>query len=114
MTILVVEDQEDILTLVDRLLTARGHTVLAAHDPDDAGFVLADHGAAPDLLLVDIILAGRSGVDYARALKGTYPSVKVVFMTGWAHREPSALRSGLGRVLRKPFTAQELYDALEN
>jgi DNA-binding NtrC family response regulator len=112
-TILVVEDDPSVLTLIDRLLTAHQHTVLAAHDPDDAAFVLAEHGRPLDLLLTDIILPGQSGVDYAHAMKAAHPALKVVFMTGWAHRAPSALRTGIGPVLRKPFTAQELYEAVE-
>lgn len=113
MTILIVEDQEDVRTLLDRLLSAKGHIVLTAPDPDAAASAIAEHGGPPDVLLIDIILAGRSGVDYARSVKAIYPSLKIVFMTGWPHREPSALRSGLGPVLRKPFTAQELYDTIE-
>lgn len=113
MTILVVEDDQNVLTLVERLLTSRGHTVLAASDPDHAGFIIEDHGSAPDVLLADIILAGRSGIDYAKSLKTTYPQMKVVFMTGWAHRAPSALRTGMGPVLSKPFTAKELYEIIE-
>jgi len=112
-TILVVEDDPAILALVDRLLTSRGHTVLTANDPDDAAFVLAEHGRAPDMLLTDLVLAGQSGLDYARSLKKTYPSMKVAFMTGWAHRAPQAQRSGLGPVLHKPFTARELYEIVE-
>jgi DNA-binding NtrC family response regulator len=112
-TILIVEDDPAVLTLVDRLLSAKGHTVLAAHDPGDAAFVLSEHGGPPDVLLTDIILPGQSGLDYAQTIKAAHPQLKVVFMTGWAHRAPSALRTGIGPVLRKPFTAQELYDAIE-
>jgi two-component system cell cycle sensor histidine kinase/response regulator CckA len=114
LTILVVEDDEQILALTDRLLTSRGHQVLVAHDPDDASFVIADHGGPPEVLLIDIVLGGKSGVDYARSLKSTYPSLKVVFMTGWSHREPAALRTNLGPLLRKPFNAEELYAIVES
>ena len=55
-TVLVIEDDSSVLSLVERLLTAKGHTVLAAHDPTDAAGVLAKHGKPPDLLLADIIL----------------------------------------------------------
>ncbi|HXH25746.1 MAG TPA: response regulator [Vicinamibacterales bacterium] len=109
MTILVVEDDVAVLTLVERLLTAKGHTVLTAHDPQDAEFVLGEHGQPPDLLLADIVLDGAIGVDYARTLKRKYPPLKIVFMTGLAHRAPAALRTGLGPVLHKPFAADELY-----
>ena len=113
MTILVLEDDAQILALIDRLLTKKGHTVIAAHDPDDAAFVVSEHGHPPDLLLTDIILADRSGVEFARSMKTAHPGLKVIFMTGWAHRAPSALRSGLGPVLRKPFTAEELYKIID-
>jgi CheY-like chemotaxis protein len=112
-TILVVEDDPAVLTLIDRLLTAKGHIVLAAHDPDDAAFVLGEYGKPPELLLTDIILPGRTGLEYAQTMKAAYPSLRVVFMTGWVHRAPSALRTGMGPVLRKPFTAQELYEAVD-
>lgn len=108
MTILVVEDNQHVLTLVERVLSGAGHAVLAASDPAEAEFALDEHGAAPDLLLADIILAGDTGVDYAHKLKRRFPTMKVVFMTGLAHRAPSALRSGLGPVLHKPFKADEL------
>ena len=109
MTILVLEDDATVLTLVERLLTARGHTVLTANDPHDADFILSEHGAPPDLLLADIVLGGQLGTDYARTLKQKHPALKIVFMTGLAHRAPTALRSGLGPVLHKPFRAEELY-----
>ena len=113
MTILVVEDDPQILALIDRLLAKRGHSVIAAADPDDALIAMSEHTGAVDLLLTDIILADRSGVEFARSLKTTYPNLKVVFMTGWPHREPSALRSGIGPVLRKPFSADALYKIID-
>ena len=113
MTILVVEDEATVLALVDRLLAKRGHTVLLATDPEDAAVVVAEHGRPPDLLLTDIVFAGRSGVEYAQSMKAAHPSLKVVFMTAWPHRAPGAQRTGLGPVLRKPFTAQELYEIVE-
>ena len=109
MTILVVEDDASVLALVERLLAAQGYTVLGANDPADADVVIREHGGPPDVLLADIILSGDTGLDYARVLKRRYPAVKVGFMTGLAHRAPAALRSGLGPVLHKPFSADELY-----
>lgn len=109
MTILVIEDDSSVLSLVERLLTARGHTILAARDPRDAADVLTQHGNAPDMLLADIMLGGQPGVEYASTLKQSYPALKIIFMTGLAHRAPAALRSGLGPVLHKPFGADELY-----
>jgi DNA-binding response OmpR family regulator len=112
MTVLIVEDDANILTFIDRVLTQGGHTVLAAEDPDHARFIVAEHGAQPDLLLVDIVLPGSNGLDFARAAKAANPALKIVFMTGLVHRSPAVLRSGLGPVLHKPFTVEELFKTI--
>lgn len=114
MTVLVIEDDATVLTFIDRALSQRGHTVLTAEDADRAGFVVADHGTEPDLLLADIVLPGANGLDYARAAKAANPALKIVFMTGLAHRGPSVLRSGLGPVLHKPFTVEELFKTIDS
>ncbi len=113
MTILVIEDDSSVLSLVERLLGARGHTILAARDAEDASIVLTQHGGVPDLLLSDIILGGQSGIQYARSLKETHPALKVIFMTALAGRAAEALRTGLGPVLHKPFGAEELYRTVD-
>jgi two-component system cell cycle sensor histidine kinase/response regulator CckA len=113
MTILVIEDDSSVRSLVERLLAAKGYTVISAHDPNDATAVIEQHGKPPDLLISDIILDGQTGVDYARTLKQQYPQLKIIFMTGLAHRAPAALRAGLGPVLHKPFGADELYRIVE-
>src|SRR2546426_9576832 len=75
MTVLVVDDDPNVLAFIDRMLTQSGHTVLAAEDPDHARFVLAEHGGKADLLLVDIVLPGSNGLDFARAAKAENPSL---------------------------------------
>jgi DNA-binding response OmpR family regulator len=114
MTVLVVEDDPNVLAFIDRMLTQCGHTVLAAEDPDHARFVLAEHGSPPDVLLCDIVLPGANGLDFARVFKKENPAVKIVFMTGLIHQSPKVLRSGLGPVLHKPFTSEELLKVIGN
>ena len=112
MTVLVVEDDPTLLAYVDQMLTLNGHTVLAAEDADQARFTLEDHGGPPDVLLVDIVLPGSNGLDFARAAKAAHPGLKILFMTGLVHQSPKALRSGLGPVLLKPFTSNDLLKAI--
>ena len=113
MTILVLEDDTAVLTLLERLRANRGLTVLTARSAAEADDVLAQCVVPPDVLLSDIIIGGDNGVDYARQLKSRQPSIRILFMTGLAHRAPSALRSGLGPVLHKPFSAHELFRAID-
>lgn len=112
-TILVLEDDTAVLALLERLLASHGLTVLTARSAAEADDVVSQCGAPPDVLLSDIIIGGDNGVDYARQLKSREPSIAIIFMTGLAHRAPSALRSGLGPVLHKPFSAQELFRAID-
>ncbi len=112
MTVLVVEDDANVLSFIDRMLTQCGHKVLAAEDADQARFVLEEHGGDPDVLLVDIVLPGSNGLDFAKEQKEERPALKIVFMTGMVHQSPKVLRSGLGPVLRKPFTSEELLKAI--
>ena len=112
-TILVLEDDTAVLELLERLLAMHGYTVLSARTAAEADAIVSQRGAAPDVLLTDIMVGGDNGVDYARQLKDRLPSVGIMFMTGLAHRAPVALRSGLGPVLHKPFSARELLRALD-
>ena len=99
MTVLVVEDDANVLSFIDRMLTQSGHTVLAAEDPDHARSLLAEQGGKADVLLVDIVLPGSNGLDFARAAK---------------EQNPAVLRSGLGPVLSKPFTSEELLKTIDS
>lgn len=112
-TILVLEDDTAVLELLQRLLTIRGHIVLAARSAQEADAAMAQPVVTPDVLLTDIMVGSDNGVDYARQLKTRQPSISVIFMTGRAHRAATALRSGLGPVLHKPFSANELFRALD-
>lgn len=113
MTVLVIEDDPNVLAFIDRMLTQSGHTVLAAEDAEHARFVLTEHGGTPDLLLVDIVLPGSNGLDFARAAKAANPALKIIFMTGLVHQSPKVLRSGLGPVLHKPFSSDDLLKTIE-
>jgi len=108
MTVLVVEDDPNVLAFIDRLLTQKGHKVHPAEDPDHARSLLAEHGGTTDLLLIDVILPGSNGLDFAIEARAGYPALKIIFMTGLVHQSPKVLRSGLGPLLRKPFTSDQL------
>lgn len=113
-TILLVEDDQIVRTALASLLERMGYGVRSAATAREALEVL-DTGTAVDLLLTDIAMSGdMNGVELARRATQVRPSLRTLYMTGYAHDELT--RNGVtcsdGQLLHKPFRAEELSEAV--
>ncbi len=109
-TILLVDDEEALLTLVAERLTECGYTVLSARDGIQALEIARSCKESIDLLLTDIMMPRMGGLALARCVSELRPGIRIVFMTGHAEREASdreALRSG-AESIQKPFSHEQL------
>ena len=107
-TVLVVEDEEPVRHIARVALEARGYHVVAASTGAE-GLALADDTEI-DLLLTDVVMPGMSGRAVATTLLAKYPSVKVLYMSGYfddAHVR-AQLAEAQASVLQKPFTPRAL------
>jgi response regulator RpfG family c-di-GMP phosphodiesterase len=109
-TILLVEDEPDILELITNLLEMQGYAVLATSVPSDAISLARDHFDEIHLLMSDVIMPGMNGRDLANNLLSFYPNLKRLFMSGYtadviSHR--GILGEGL-YFIQKPFSMQDL------
>lgn len=108
-TVLVVEDAEELRILTRRLLERLGYTVLVAANAEEALRVFDGHGSI-DLLLTDVVLPGASGPELSQQLRGRWPMLKVVFMSGYT--EASIVHDGILNpgvaFLNKPFSSDTL------
>ncbi|MFZ5446356.1 MAG: ATP-binding protein [Myxococcota bacterium] len=107
--VLVVEDSEGIRALVNKLLTARGHTVLVAANSADALKLVEAHQGPLHLMITDVVLPGLSGRELATELRKTRPSLQVLFMSGYTENSivhHGVLEPGLD-FIAKPFTFEE-------
>ncbi len=105
-TILVLEDEAELLNVVRLMLEDLGYRVLPATDAEQA-LSLAEHEGRVDLMLSDIVLAGtRRGPDVARTLRTTQPGLPVLYMSGFPATEADDgdLPGAVGPILTKPFT----------
>ena len=109
-TILLVEDEDSVRDLAQRILESRGYTVLSAQHGGDALQMATVPGQRIDLVLTDIVMPAMNGRELAEALHATKPTLRVIFMSGYTDDE--IVRRGLHdpnvSFLPKPFTAESL------
>jgi putative two-component system response regulator len=108
--ILVVDDQPAIAGLMSQLLTLRGYDVITAANAQDAEAEVRHH--APDLILSDVLMPGKSGYEFCRELKND-PATRLipfVLITGLSDSgdKVRGIEAGADDFLNKPVLAEEL------
>lgn len=109
-TILLVEDESEILKMTTMMLTRLGYTVVASSTPGEAIRLAHQYQGQIDLLLTDVVMPEMNGRDLARNLLSHYPNLKRLFMSGYtadviAHH--GVLNDGV-HFIEKPFSMKEL------
>ncbi len=107
-SILIVDDDNDLLLLMERMLEGSGHRVVLAHDSVDALLLLARRRY--DLMLLDIGLPDMDGLRLVDILLQKGIETTVLVMTALSEAELARRAAGLGPldVLQKPFTKEDL------
>ena len=109
-TVLLIDDDRAVLTAIAMLLRSRGYDVLTAEDGSDALRFLDEH-ADVDVVVVDILLPDMTGVQVAELIKAKHPNTPVIFATGVGNvGELKGIEEN--RLLRKPFTEDDLFDKI--
>jgi len=112
--LLVVEDEPSLRRVLDRTLAGLGYRVTTASSAEEALRLAGRMDAPPDAVVTDIVLPGMHGAELARELRHRWPSLRVLFTSGYA--EQSVLASiprGPGSAfLQKVFTPSELLAAV--
>ena len=111
--ILVVDDDPDIGGITGEGLREMGYAVTEAESGRAALAVLERGDPICDLMVVDLVMPGLSGVDTVRLARRVRPDLKVVFTTGYADMSMFAADLGNDVVLKKPFTPRSLAVAVE-
>ncbi len=110
-TVLVVEDEQAVRASICTTLEGFGYTVIQANYAEEADRVLSAHKNPVDLLLTDVnIPGGENGVQLAERLLTQYPSMKVLFMSGYtgnAIAHNGVLDEGVA-FIQKPFITDDL------
>jgi PAS domain S-box-containing protein len=108
--VMVVDDEPQVRTLMERAFQRRGFKVLSAASAEDALPVFREYVGHIDLLVTDIILPGKGGRELADTLTAMRPGLPVLYVSGYTESqvEHAALLAEGTAFLPKPFTATEL------
>jgi CheY-like chemotaxis protein len=112
-TILVVDDDRDIVETLCDILEMRGWKTLRAHDGEEAVRV-ATHTAV-DWVLMDVRMPRLSGVEALQAIRVQSPETRAVLMTAFLSPDLATRAQALGatRVLSKPFDPSALFTMID-
>jgi len=116
-TILIVEDEPAVRSLVRNVFERHGYQVLEATSGKTALAVWRDHGSRIDLVLTDLVMPdGLTGIMLAEQLWKERPSLKVIYSSGYS---PETVTNGLSlspgsNFLQKPFNPHDLLQAVRN
>jgi CheY-like chemotaxis protein len=109
-TVLLVDDDLEILNLAKQTLEALGYKVWAAATPGEAIRLAEEQAGNIDLLLTDMVMPEMNGGDLAKKLQLLCPGLKMLFMSGYAANVLAShgiLEEGV-RFIQKPYTLNEL------
>jgi CheY-like chemotaxis protein len=108
--ILLVEDNDNLRNLLQRMLELSGFAILPASDGAEALRLCDQHEGAIDLTVSDIVMPRLNGLRMVEEIRAARPAMRILFITGFADefRELGELIKNGGDVLGKPFLPSEL------
>ena len=124
--VIIIDDEEDIRIVLKEVFVRAGFEVEVASNSDEGLNLLREKGA--DLVITDIIMPGRDGVETAYDIRMEFPNTKIIVMSGGGNYgsqeyEPAAINTtaylasaaavGADLTLTKPFDREELVKAVK-
>jgi two-component system, OmpR family, phosphate regulon response regulator PhoB len=109
-TVLICEDDSNLRTLV-RLALGEGYRFFEA--PDGPSALALARNTHPDLIVLDLMLPGQSGIDVLGELRRSddLTETPVLVISAWAHADEAAIAAGADSFVAKPFDPDQLRDA---
>jgi len=104
-TVLVVDDENLLLTMAETILTEYGYKVLTANGGQKALAILSQEDTRADLVVTDLVMPGMGGRELVERIRQLAPTLKILCTSGYVM--PADKQSGTA-YLQKPFTSAEL------
>ena len=114
-TVLLVDDEETVCIVAERMLRRAGFTPLIAQDGQEAIDLLESHAAQVVCVLLDLTMPGMSGEDVFRKLHRTYPDVPIIMSSGYNENDIKQRFAGkrVAGIIQKPYRYAALMEVLK-
>lgn len=114
--ILVIDDEQQVRSMLKEILEDEGYDVFEAEDGDKGLRLCEDQSF--DLVITDLIMPNKEGIETIRELRKNFPEIKVIAISGGGRVVPTtylghAQQFGAVRTFQKPIEFTELLDAIE-
>jgi len=114
-TIVVVDDNPDIVSIVRTILEGRGYSVISAYSGEEL-FTRLEEGGKPDLIILDIMMPNMDGLQVLTRLKGVpeTATIPVILLTAKVQYEDvlGGYKLGADYYITKPFTSTQLINGI--
>lgn len=106
--VLLVDDEEDFVTTLSERLSLRGIETETAYNGEDA--LVKMNQRTPDIVILDVMMPGLSGLDVLRQIKETLPDIPVILLTGRGSTREGidGMKQGAFDYLMKPVDIEDL------
>ena len=111
-SILLVDDDDQLRGLCRNSLAAYGFRVIEAHNGLEALLMALQHEGVIDLVIIDLVMPGIGGAELGRAFKEMWPQVNVLYMSGSPREAVGAELPADCVFLQKPFGTEALEKAV--
>ena len=115
-TIMIVEDDDNLRNILHRVLEGNGFSVFPAADGAEALRLCQQHDGTIDLVVSDIVMPRPNGLELSERIRAARPETKFLFITGFAGEFPELcelIKIG-ATILEKPFLPSELLHRVED
>jgi CheY-like chemotaxis protein len=104
-TVLIVDDEDLLLTMGKTILSTYGYRVLTANGGQKALDILSQNSSSVDLVITDLVMPAMSGRELVEHIRKLSPAMRIICTSGYVW---PAGQENDGAYLQKPFTSQEL------
>jgi len=112
-TVLLVEDEDSVRALAERILLRGGYRVLEARGGGEALLICERHSEPIDVLLTDLVMPQLSGTELAERIRRLRPDIKILYMSGYADIGEGPAAADAPMVVRKPLERDSLLLAFD-